>query len=212
MTFSFAWVFIAILFIVLVAGIIYLLMLWLKEDNDRKDNPLYINFNSMLDNTGIFIISETEKQQAVDNRFIIKGFAKTADLEKLKAEGKKYEEVETIVEQQNLLIYPKGNLDKYKNIEIGLPSRPELLPEKIKNTPIGKMFAALIEKNQVDKEILQIVRSASDLKTEYLKKMPEGEVSDRLINTYDSIFKQLENLIKAKQTTTSIIDNDKRQQ
>lgn len=193
-------------FVVLIAVVvgIWLLIILFKEKEIPSDENLILNINSHLDGSGRFLLSEkTVDKTSYTDRTIITGTPKDVDWKKLKTLKLDVKDVKTIVEEDKVINCPKGTLSYDKNIKILLPPTPEDLPEVLKDTPLGNAFASYLETKNYNKEILNIVREGSNLKSLYLKKLGDGEISNELVEQYKKLFTMLKDLADKKTSTST---------
>lgn len=189
--------------LVLIGVIVFFLIVWLREKKTPSDDCLILNLCSHLDKSGRALLSEKDiKSTSYNDRHIIVGTPRDIDYGKVLKNKETVTDVKTIAEESKIIPIAKGTWSKDKNIKIILPPNAEDIPEAIKNTPIGIILAQLTEDKNVEKTILNIIRTGSDLKTQYLNKMSDGEVSMELIDEYEKIFSHIKELLERKQQSS----------
>lgn len=186
-------------------GIAWLLTLVLKENKTPDNNDWILNFNSHLDKSGRFLLSLKDvDSSSFSDRSIYIGIPKDIDYKKIIKNNITIEDVKVIGTSETVINCPKGFPSKDKNIIMIFPPNAEDFPAWIKDTSFGKVLMETIESRHLKKDILSIVKKASNLKTQYLHKLGDGEISNELMEQYEKIFKQLKDLIDKKQSTSLI--------
>jgi len=196
----FAWILVGIAFLVASAMIIMWLNVYFKEKDKETDDVIVLNVSSYLGGTGRAIIQEKETINCPGtNRIISRGIPK--DVRNLK-EGETLEDEKIIYEKNKAYIIPKGEWSKDCNIKIILPPDPEDIPAELLKNPFGKMLAQLTEERNYQALVEKIIREGSTRKTQLLQEMPDGEVSETIIDLYEGIIKQITEALKEKKTGT----------
>jgi hypothetical protein len=190
--------------VVAAGAVIWFLILFFKEKEEPLDDSILLNLNSHLDGSGRAILSEMGTDiSSYSGRMVISAIPRDIDFRKMKKYNQKLEPIQIITSPEHLLIFPKGTWSKDKNIKLIMTPTPESMPIGWKKTAFGKMLSEIIEWRNYSKTIEEIIRNGSNLKTQYLTKLGDGEISTELVKLYEDIQKQIIELNKEKQKTSS---------
>jgi hypothetical protein len=201
MVVAWGWIFVGLLFVGAVGMILWLLSIIFKEEEKIADNPFIIDFSSFKDKRGRAIIEELNSEPCDSGRISIHVKPKDVDYRKLKDHH--IEEYDILSEPNKIITFAKGTWSKDRTIKIRLPQYPENLPEEMKGNVFGKLLSTITEDKNYESMVVDLIRKGSERKTELLNKMPEGEVSEAIIDLYEGIIKQISEASKDKKTSSS---------
>ena len=178
-------IFLILISIVIIA--ILFLLFYFKSGPIPGDNPIVYNFMTKYVPCAIGL--QIKKFNGPDrDAMIIRKYDKSyLDMFKLKLKDKP-EEYLVFFNEEQLNVYPKGTLSPDRDIVILLPPAPEDLPDKVKESPIGKTLSVVIEQKDYDKKLSELIREYSNRKDNILKKWSGGEITTDLLKQLDKFF------------------------
>jgi len=197
----FSTIMLVLIFLVVFITAIGFLLLYFKVDNVPADAPIVYNFMTKFvpSATGLQIKRFSgPDREAMIIRKLDKSYM---NLFKLKKKDSS-EDLIIFFNENQLTEFPKGTLSPDRDIIILLPPHPEDLPEKVRNSKIGRAFSLVTEENDFNKKEVELIREYSNRKDSILKDWSGGEISSDLLGHMDKLFKDyMKTLIRDKTDT-----------
>ena len=171
--------------------VIWLIILFFKEEAEKHDSPMIINMMSNYSHpsSGHAIGLEVSTTK-IDNRFLVEYQPRDID-DKLLLNKKEINNVKVVVNRNKIITLEKGTLSNYRTIKILLAPNAEDYPQELKLTPFGQMIMNLTEGINAFNLESHIVREGSSRKTKILTKLGDGEVSQEYMDAIDDQTKEL---------------------
>lgn len=180
---------------VLVLGLgIYLLFLIFRDDEEKFEDNLIINFmsNYTIPIKGHAVGLEIETKR-IGNRYLIEYLPRDINRKRLEI-NKNIDTVKVAVDKNKMLVLPEGTLSGYRNVKILLPPKPEDFTDNLKTTLFGQAMMKLTEEiNGANVESI-IIREGSNRKDKLLKELGDGEISEEYIQRQKEINKEIDKM------------------
>lgn len=192
-------VFIIILLGVALLGLgIYLFILIFKEEDERFEDNIIINFMPQFTNPdkGHAIGMEVSTKK-IGKRFLLEYSPRDLNKRLLK-EKEKLENVKIVVDSNKIISLPTGTMSGFRNVKVLLPPNPEDFPDQMKDTLFGQALMKLTEQINNSNVEAKIIREGSNRKTKLLTELGDGEISEEFLERQKEINRELD---KQKQDT-----------
>lgn len=182
-------IFIAILMALVVTGLVgYFLYIKFKEKDDPDNADILLNFMPQY-SEGYAMGVITDKEFSED-RIGVTFYPRDVDyINATKGSNDKKLKAYTIY-YRNKDFFPLA-MSGHRNIWLGLPPRPEDIPEQLKTTPIGKMLMKMISESDSTVNEVEILRKSKESDHRILLKSTGGEIAEDAIFQLAEINKDL---------------------
>lgn len=174
-----------------------------KED-DLKFNDGLLNFCS--DECDKRFMGEIINEEVgAENRVIIKYLPRDVDIRGMNRKEIKdaLKPQKIIVDPEQIIVFPKGELSQDRNYKVLLAKNAGDYPQSIKETNFGRAFMWVSEKQNLEKNLREIMQEGRETRDEILKKINEGEFTREMVTKWEEFMKDA--------LRVSLTDKDKKQ-
>ena len=187
-------IFIVILGIALLGLGIYLIILIFREEDEKFEDNIIINFMPQFSNpVKGYAVGMEVLTKKVDKRYLIE--FQPRDLNKRALKDKdKIENAKVVVDANKIISLPTGTLSGFRNVKILLPPNPEDFPDQMKHTLFGQALMELTEKINNANVEAKIIRTGSTRKTKLLEELGDGEISEEFLERQKEINREIDKM------------------
>lgn len=172
-----------VVFVVIFLGVIVLIRLLSKDDQEQPDDPISINFLSHLTD-GRFMGPVLNTKHGKDGRVVMTMLPK--DIKPIDIDIVKT--VDIIAYPHQIVDLPKGLLSRDRNVKLILAKNPDDYPESLKESQFGKLLMLHTAFKDADFNEIRAFKEGMKRQGQHIKSMGAGELSSERLVYLESQF------------------------